>query len=62
MMKKNLFKELFNCELYLLQTITNNKPYCICDYDKEHIYTGYTLIKIFEYFKAKEPIKLIGNI
>jgi len=59
MMKKNLFKELFNCELYLLQTITNNKPYCICDYDKEHIYTGYTLIKIFEYFKAKEPIKLL---
>ena len=53
-------KELFNCEVYSRFDVSNPKSLCVCDYDKEHIYSDYDLIKVFEYFKIKNPYKFLN--
>lgn len=52
-------KELFNCEVYKRLDVTTQKDFCICDNEINHIYTDYDLIKVWDYFKIKNSIKLL---
>ena len=58
----NEIKNLFNCEVFVRLDVTSPKNLCICDYDINTIYSDYDLIKVFDYFKYKDSLKLLHYI